>query len=269
MTRLAAGLCSVTFRALAPDAVIALAAEAGIGGIEWGSDRHVPPGDGALAAAVARRCRDAGIAVASYGSYVEAGGNAGQPFPAVLEAARALGAPNIRVWAGRRGTGSAEATPADRAAAAEALRGMAEAAAGASISIGLEFHPNTLTDTLDSTLDLLAAAAHPNLFTYWQPRPGIALDESLAQLDAVARHLSHLHVFSWTAERERLPLADHATAWQPILARAAALPGVRPGPRYAMLEFVAGDDPDAFRRDARTLAEWIAVASSAQGSETE
>ena len=41
------GLCSITFRDLAVDDVVALAAEAGLAGIEWGADRHVPPGSDA------------------------------------------------------------------------------------------------------------------------------------------------------------------------------------------------------------------------------
>jgi hypothetical protein len=34
----------------------------------------------------------------------------------------------------------------------------------------------------------------------------------------------------------------------------------RDAPRYAMLEFVAGDAPDVFRRDAQTLIDWLAAA---------
>ena len=43
------GLVSVTFRQLAPEALIDLAARAGLAAIEWGADIHVPPGDDANA----------------------------------------------------------------------------------------------------------------------------------------------------------------------------------------------------------------------------
>ena len=36
------GLCSVTLRGMPPDAVIGVAAEAGLEAIEWGADVHVP-----------------------------------------------------------------------------------------------------------------------------------------------------------------------------------------------------------------------------------
>ncbi len=258
MSTLLPGLCSITFRALPPEAVITLAAECGLAGIEWGADIHVRPHDRAGARAVAARCRDTGLAIASYGSYVEAGSHiTGQNFADVLEAAQALGAPNIRIWAGQRGCSSAEASLETRNAAAHALHDMAAKAATLGISLSLEFHPHTLNDGAEASLALIAAARHPNLHTYWQPRPGIALDEAEAELDALAPHLSHLHVFHWKASGERQPLAEGADFWRPLLTRVSAMPTPHGRPRFALLEFVSGDDPDALRRDAKTLCNWL------------
>ncbi len=39
------GLVSVTYRALPPAEIIALTAAAGLKGIEWAGDVHVPPND--------------------------------------------------------------------------------------------------------------------------------------------------------------------------------------------------------------------------------
>ena len=258
MNTILPGLCSVTFRTLPPDGVIAIAAECGLAGIEWGADVHVPPHDRALARAVATHCRDAGLDVASYGSYVEAGSHiTGQNFADVLEAAQALGAPNIRVWAGRRGLASAEASLETRNIAARSLHDMAAKAATRGITLSLEFHPQTLNDGSTATLALLAAASHTNLHTYWQPRPGITVDEAEAELVALAPHLSHLHVFHWKATSERLPLSDGTDFWRPLLRRVRAMPSPHNRPRYALLEFVSCDDPDALRRDAHTLRNWL------------
>jgi hypothetical protein len=251
------GLCSVTFRALTPPAIVDLAAAAKVAAIEWGSDRHVPPGDTSVARETARRCADAGIRVSSYGSYVEAGATTGQAFAPVLDGAQALGAPLIRVWAGQRGVGSHEATSAARRVAAEALCNMADAAARVGVAIALEYHPRTLTDTLASTLALLTDAGHPNLYTYWQPRPDIGVDEGPHELASLRPWLAHLHVFAWTAASERLPLGDHEALWLPRLRKSSQIPLPLPGARVAMIEFVAGDDVDAFRRDASTLARWL------------
>ncbi len=70
---IAPGLCSITFRDLTPREVVALAVRSGIAGIEWGGDVHVPPGDVGAAESVAALCRDAGITVVSYGSYLGMG----------------------------------------------------------------------------------------------------------------------------------------------------------------------------------------------------
>jgi sugar phosphate isomerase/epimerase len=253
------GLCSVTFRVLAPPAIIDLAAAAGVAAIEWGSDRHLPPGDLVVAQQTARHCAAAGIRVSSYGSYVEAGAATGQAFAPVLASAVALGAPVIRVWAGARGVGSADTEPAARQAAAVALSAMAAQAEAAGVAIALEFHPRTLTDTLASTKALLSEVGHRNLFTYWQPAPGLGLDESLDELSQLEGRLAHLHVFAWTADSRRLPLAEHEALWLPRLRRSAAIAMPLPGPRVAMIEFVAADDPAAFRRDAGTLARWLAA----------
>src|SRR2546421_12786695 len=71
------GLVSVTFRQLAPAAVVDLAVRAGLCGIEWGADVHVP--DVPAARRVASLTGDAGLVVACYGSYPRPGGGGGGP----------------------------------------------------------------------------------------------------------------------------------------------------------------------------------------------
>ena len=65
------GLCSITFRSLTTDEVLQAALRAGVEGIEWGADGHVPPGGGPTVEALgAPVSRDAGIEIVSYGSYL-------------------------------------------------------------------------------------------------------------------------------------------------------------------------------------------------------
>jgi sugar phosphate isomerase/epimerase len=257
MTALGLGLCSVTFRAHPFGEVLALAHEARVEGIEWGADAHAPPGDLARARTIATMSRELGIAVASYGSYLEAGAADRDAFPRVLETALALGAQNIRVWAGRRGVPSASVDAAERARCADHLRAYADAAAADNLTVSLEFHRETLTDTADSTLELLERAGRPNLFSYWQPRPGIDDESAVAELDALRERLSHLHVFHWNERGQRFALATSAPFWTPLLGRVAGWVTPRFRHRWAMLEFVRNDDPAAFAGDARTLRAWI------------
>ncbi|MCL2298765.1 MAG: sugar phosphate isomerase/epimerase, partial [Firmicutes bacterium] len=96
------GLTSVTFRKLGWRAVIQIARACGFDGIEWGGDIHVPPGEVALAREVHLATVEAGLSVLSYGSYYRLGGE--EPFRPVLDAALALQADTIRVWAGAKGS---------------------------------------------------------------------------------------------------------------------------------------------------------------------
>ena len=257
------GMCSITMRQLGTDDVIALAVRAELAGIEWGADGHVPPGETSVAEAVARRCVDAGVAVASYGTYLGIGPFDDPESPpdelvAALDSAEALGAPLVRVWTAF-GTES-DAPGADRARVIETTAAITRAADARGLGVALEFHPGMLTHTAVGARSVLAAVDHPALRTHWQPDPVLAPAEALDELKLVADSLAYLHVFAWGSGgiAERYPLADGAELWQPALAIAAAAPPLPAGlPRYALLEYVADDDPGQLIADATTLNGWI------------
>jgi sugar phosphate isomerase/epimerase len=248
------GLVSITFRKLSPAEIIALVRKAGLVGIEWGGDIHVPHGDVGRAREVRAMTQEAGLRVAAYGSYYRAGFSEtnGLPFKQVLDSAVELGAPTIRVWPGNKG--SAELGAEGRRVVVEDLRRIAGLAAQVGVSISTEFHGGTLTDTNDSAGRLLEEVDHPNLFTCWQPHNGEATDECVAGLRAVAPRLSNVHVFHWwPTSAERHPLAEGEARWAEFWREIGPLAGER----FAMLEFVPGDTEEAFLRDAATLSGWL------------
>lgn len=255
---LRSGLVSITFRQLTPAEIVALCVRAGVRGVEWGGDVHVPPGDLARARETARLCAGNGLAAAAYGSYYRLGESEGQglAFESVAATARELGAPTVRVWAGTKG--SAEASAAERDAVVADLARIAGIAAGAGLTVSLEFHGNTLTDTAASTVALLEAAAHPALLSLWQPAVGRSVEARRADLAAVAPWLGNVHVFQWGSAgfSDRRPLAEGEAEWRPYL----DLAGIGQGDRYALLEFAPGDDPEAFVRDAAVLKRWLGEA---------
>ena len=255
MTRFEPALCTVTFRNLAPDAIAALAQGSGLKGIEWAGDAHVRPGDMEKAKEVRRLSEAAGLAL-SYGSYVAPPSDSLASFAQSLETAATLGAANIRIWPGTRNRDSADYRAEEARAVASTIRAMGEAAAKRKITVSLEYHPGSLTDTTASALRLIEAIGHDNVYLYWQPRPGLPLKEALEEIAAVGEHVSHIHVFAWDAARNRFPLSSAEDYWRQAI---GALPASRwTGPRHAMLEFVADDDPEAFRRDAETLKRILA-----------
>lgn len=249
------GLVSITFRKLSPAEIVALVRKAGLGGIEWGGDVHVPHGDIGRAREVRAMTQEAGLRVAAYGSYYRAGWSEsnGLPFKQVLDSAVELGAPTIRVWPGNKG--SAEAGESERWTVIEDLRRISRMAAQVGVTISTEFHAATLTDTNESASQLLVEVDHPNLFTYWQPHNGEVTAECVTGLRAVLPRVSNIHVFHWwPTSAERHALADGEARWAEFWRELKPLSGER----FAMLEFVKDDSPEAFLRDARTLASWLA-----------
>lgn len=242
------GLVSITFRKLSPGEIIRRCADAGLECIEWGGDVHVPHGNLERAREVRDATRDAGLSVSAYGSYFRLGMQHDFSMEQVVETAAELGAPLIRVWAGR--IDSVDATPEIWAAVvAEALR-MADLAAAHGIHIAYESHGNTLTDTLPSTLRLLKETEHPNIRTLWQPPVGMEPSHCLEWLRQVLPKLANLHVFHWWPTGfDRNPLADGEAAWRKYFEMVRSA-GLSPD---ALLEFLPEDDPELLSREAATL----------------
>jgi sugar phosphate isomerase/epimerase len=245
------GLCSVTFRQLTAEQIVEASSAAGLEVIEWGGDVHVPPGDTVRAAEVARATTDAGLAVCSYGSYFRPGVQ--DDLEPVLDSAQALGADRVRIWAG--GLGSGDASAEHWAFVVSRLQDAAERASVRGITLALEYHSRTLTDTAATTRQLLDEV--PALTTYWQPNVAASDESAIADYIALADRVSAAHVFSWWPEAERLRLHERDALWRGFFAAASA--SATP-PRDALLEFVPDDDPAILAAEAATLRGWLAEA---------
>lgn len=257
------GLCSVSFRELSPEALVKLVSQAGLDSIEWASNAHVAEGDAKLAQRVRGLTEDAGLSVSSYGSYYKVVDESGKPvaFEPFLESALELGTDTIRIWAGHQPSDGLSAS--ERGVIVDSLRLALDAAQAQGVKLGLEFHANTLSDSNGATLDLLKEVNHPSLYTYWQPiywltDPQYRID-GLKQL---ADRILNLHVFQWTfrpgagswgESTDRRPLKDGEKEWLEYL----KMPLSPEIDRYALMEFVRGDDPNQFLEDANTLKSWI------------
>ncbi|HNX27742.1 MAG TPA: TIM barrel protein [Phycisphaerae bacterium] len=243
------GLVSITFRKLAADEIVSLVCEAGLDGIEWGGDVHVPHGD----IATAERVRDitiaAGLEVAAYGSYYHVGDDVSPKFDDVLASALALGADKIRVWAGR---GSDVVSRDERKRTIDDAKRIADLAGEKGITLVSEWHGGTLTDTLESAKSFLADVGRSNFKTYWQPPVGRPQDVCLNEIKEILPYIAGMHVFSWE-ETKRLPLEQHRDRWEEYLALGASA-----GDFYGLIEFVQDDSPQVFLRDADVLKKMTA-----------
>ena len=247
------GLVSVTFRKLSPEEIVDLVAQAGLNGIDWGGDIHVPHGDVKRAGEVRKMTADAGLAVAAYGSYYKVGHEEDSvPFESVVATAVELGAPTIRVWAGAKG--SADVDDGYRGLIVSESQRIADIAAEAGMTVSYEFHECTLTDTNESTVNLLREVARENIRTYWQPPSKREVDYCAEGLQTVLPWLTNVHAYYCDkASGKSLPLAEGEEAWKrylPIIARTGR-------EHYVMLEFVKDNSPEVFLKDAVTLKGWL------------
>lgn len=245
------GLVTVTFRKLTPRQIVDLARDAGLTALEWGGDIHVPPGDVTRAREVAAMTTDAGLTAVAYGSYFRVGEDDVASFDACVASAKLLGAPVIRVWAGKRGSQDADAAYRDRVK--QDSHAIASKAAVEGLQIAYEFHAGTLTDTDDSAADLLQPTRHPAIRTLWQPPVEWTIDQCSRSLKRFLPELGHVHVYHWPARGQRAPLADGAAAWKAYLKILADAEKQCP----LLLEFVKDDEPEQLISDAATLKQWI------------
>jgi 3-dehydroshikimate dehydratase len=241
------GLTSITFRKLQPAVIAELVKQAGLKGIEWGGDVHVPHGDIQRAREVLKITQEEGLQVSSYGSYYRAGCEESSiPFESVLETAVTLGAPIIRIWAGDRGTDAADEERWQKVIDDSVRIAMLAQAAG--ISLSFEYHEETLTDTSQSACSLLTAIGRSNVGSYWQPPIDLGFEACLSGLEDISPWLTNIHVFHHFGGALR-SLADGRNEWIKYFEVVKLLPG----DRFCLLEFVRDDAVSQFLADAKAL----------------
>jgi len=241
------GLVSVTFRQLEPAVIVKLVKDAGLDGIEWGGDIHVPHGDIERAENVGKFTRDAGLEVLSYGSYYEFD-ESSLPFSTILQTAIALQTKHIRIWAGNQSSDTADEKY--RAFIVKESQRIAAEASKVGISLSFEFHSGSLTDTTQSAIDLMKQISNKSAGLYWQPTVGMTTQENIDSLTNVLPYLTNIHAFYWHPTiSDRRRLGDCISDWMQYLTV------IQPSQKdhCILLEFVLDDSPEVFLEDAETL----------------
>jgi sugar phosphate isomerase/epimerase len=246
------GILSVTFRGHSPAYIIRLTREAGLKAIAWGSDVHVPTGDLLLASEVGRLTAEAGLQVAEYASYFRLGVHAPEEFAAYIQTAEALGTNAIRVWAGSCGSAEAGDDVWSRTFADAGV--IAAMARTAGMLVTLEYHGNTLTDTIASTQRLMEGLDQDVWRCEWQRTLFAPEEQVRSELEQIMPYLHKIHVFYWEG-RAHLPLQLGREAWLPLLASIRA--ESRNTECYALMEFVKDSAEEQFREDAAVLLELL------------
>ena len=244
-----AGLCSVCFKPKTPCEVISLATKANLSAIEWIGSVHIPAGDVKVAREVGKIARDAGL-ISTYGSLFRLG--TGEDIFPHLEAAAALGAHDMRIWAG--GVASSECSDKLRSELVKEAKEISLHARDYGIRLSSECHEGSLTDSADSQLRFLHEVSEPNFLTYWQELLSLPADEHLPSLTSVhnSGKLTNIHVYQYNVfegGREMRPLSEGFDKWKErfdILRNDTA-------EHLALIEYVRDYTDDKLMQDAETL----------------
>lgn len=243
------GVASVTFRKIKPLQIIQMAKNNGLQSIEWGADVHVKPKDIDNAKWVCNMTKNAGLEVAGYGSYFVAGQQNPEEFKMILQAAVALEAPVIRVWAGWESSQTAEIDYVKRVI--ECTRTICDMAAERGILVGYEYHPGTLIDDASYAVKILQEIGRDNMRLYWQPDFSLPHSVNCAALKTVLPYLQNIHAFYLDEERKRLPLQMGRKEWMAYVKLLENSMNVR----SVLLEFVKDDSEEQLVQDAQVLKE--------------
>lgn len=209
-----AGLCSVCFKPKTPCEVVSLATKAKLSAIEWIGSVHVPAGDIKTAREVGKIAQNAGV-ISTYGSLFRLG--TGEDIFPHLEAAAALGAHDMRIWAG--GVASSECSDELRSELVKEAKEISLHARDYGIRLSCECHEGSLTDSASSQLRFLREVGEPNFLTYWQELLSITQDEHLPSLASVhtSGKLTNVHIYQYRVfdgGREMRPLSEGYDKWK-------------------------------------------------------
>lgn len=245
--KLIPGLVSATFKDRSPEEVIDLAVRAGLSGIEWSENWHIPADNLLECARIGALTAISGLRTVEYGSYYKLG--KGMDFRPRILAAAALGTRTIRIWGGEKA--SSELSSDERRALVEEARRVADEAADSGMTVALEWHRNTVTDRNLSGLKFIDEVGRDNFRTLWQPSPEMNTEERAEGIRMLGKRIVNLHVYYWDSTGRR-PLAEGKDDWK---AYSEALGDDFSG--CALLEFVKDNTTEQFMEDASVLHQWI------------
>jgi sugar phosphate isomerase/epimerase len=255
--RFKAGVTSATLRQHAFRNFIKHVIKTDLTCIEWGSDIHVPYDAPDKAADVAAEMRLHNLSASSYGSYYRLGWlHEKNMFDMMLNVAKILGAPMIRIWGG--GIASRHINAKMRREIIDDALKVAAAAKKLNIGVALEYHPESIADTPESAVDFMREVRNwggSNIYLYWQPRPFLDFEENKRHLAMVLPFLSNIHVQSREGNT-RFLLWEHMLYWKEYI---NIIKGGG-GRHNFLLEFTKNDNPDFFVEDAKVLVDLLGEA---------
>lgn len=243
MKKYTLGLVSISFRNHTPEEIISAAKAAGLGCIEWGSDVHAPFDKPRQLSNIACLQDEYKIQCSSYGTYFCLGRNDISELEGYINAAGILDTDILRLWCGTKSSLKYSRHEKERLYAQ--CYDAANIAAKHGVTICMECHNNTLTDTKDAALELMQTIDSPHFRMYWQPNQYKSLEENLSYARSIAPYCKHIHVFNWEGN-VKLPLSEGSKVWKQYLNEFT-------GEKTLLLEFMPDNMIESLQEEARSL----------------
>ena len=237
------GLCSISFRDKKPEEILKEMQKCGLNFIEWGSDVHAPKDDVKNIEKIVELQKKYGIICSSYGTYFKIGVTPEEELEGYINAAKILGTDILRLWCGNKN--SEEYSVEEKSKLFEECKRLSAIAKKHNVTLCVECHGGTYTNTEKSALELMDKVNSPSFSMYWQPQQFMSFEDNISYACNISPFVKHIHVFNWEKEK-RFSLADGIDTWKEYLKNFA-------GVKTLLLEFMPDDNINSLNTESDAL----------------
>ena len=239
------GIASISFRNHTPEEILLASKKAGLDCVEWGSDFHAPYNDLESLKKLVTLQDELGIYCSSYGTYFKIGVSNIEELKEYISAAKILGTDTIRVFCGNK---RCDRYPKkEKAFIISECKRVAEIAQKSNVTVCLERHNNSYTETIEGALELMETINSPNFLMYWQPNQFVPVEENIKYAKMIAQYVKNIHVFNWSYD-DRCSLSEGVDTWVEYLEYFE-------NDKILLLEFMPDDSLDSLEKEVVSLCE--------------
>ena len=247
MSKHTSGLVSISFRRYSPREILDAMRQTDLSCIEWGSDIHAPCRDDAKLHELAKLQNEYGVSCCSYGTYFRLCKDDLCELEYYANAAKILGTNTLRIWCGdKRRELCSEDEKTELIKTSERAVCLAQKL---DITLCMECHNNSYTETLDGALELMNIISSPNFLMYWQPNQFADFETNIKYAKQISPYVKNIHVFNWQGTN-KYPLGEGKDAWIKYLS-------CFEDAKTLLLEFMPDDRIETLKIEAQALCDII------------
>lgn len=247
MTNRNLGLVSVSFRKHSPREILSAMKKTNLSLIEWGSDIHAPCKDIQRLQELSQLQKEYGIRCCSYGTYFRLGNDDVRELEDYANAAKILGTTILRVWCGDKRSNLY--SEGEKQVFLKTAKESAKLAEKLGVTLCMECHNNTYTQTLEGALELMTKVNSPNFRMYWQPNQFESCKTNTEYAKQISPFVKCIHVFNWNGSN-KLPLSEAVDTWKEYLS-------CFDESKNLLLEFMPDDRIETLEREVLALCDII------------